>query len=506
MSEDWGNEPLVTTSGQGWGNEPLVTTPTGQGAAAPDSGVPLDRFGVPQSRIKQADETLGAVDQFGRLLAKTTPIDWAIRGFDRLAAPVGIPPSAPGFEQLYGHVITAPVVAAVKGGQSMLGERDPPTPVDALTEASLGVGAPPVGRTAAGGVPVLRGVADAVESGGGVAGRGLTAAGRGATDLIGGIGTHTGGESLRQAFQAGREGGIKADLFLDALRGKQPMETVVATARDALAKMREARSAAYTSGMIDIKGDATQLSFDGIDKALAGIRSAAEYEGVTVNPQAAAALDEIRTAVNEWRAGDPTKFHTVAGFDALKQRIGAVLEQTAPHTRAATIAGHAYDAVRDEIVAQAPAYGKVMRDYEEASTALRELEGGLSLKDTRARQGTIDTSLRKLQSVMRNNAHTNYGYRLSLASDLDQKAGGTIMPQLAGQALSSLTPRGLGNVVAGGNVLAALSNPAAAFALPFQSPRIMGEAFYGMGALGRHISDVLEDLGIAGKAPPNAPP
>jgi hypothetical protein len=86
--------------------------------------------------------------------------------------------------------------------------------------------------------------------------------------------------------------------------------------------------------------------------------------------------------------------------------------------------------------------------------------------------------MRKLQSLMRNNVSTNYGQRVKLAQELEQQGGNQIMPALAGQALNDLAPRGLarigGGLAAGGAVI----NPATLAALPFASPRLVGEAAY----------------------------
>ena len=339
------------------------------------------------------------------------------------------------------------------------------------------------------------------------AAKGASATARGvgnvAAELVGNLGTHTGGESLREAYRAGREGGMASEKFLASLRGEARMDEVVNSAKDALAKMREARNTAYRAGMVDVAGDATKLSFEGVDKSLQKISEIASYKGKTVNPEAATRLQEVREAVEEWRSGEPEKFHTVEGFDALKQRIGAILETTTPHTKASAAVGDAYNAVRDAITEQAPAYGKIMKDYETANSAIRDIESGLSLKN----KGSVDTALRKLQSVMRNNVQTNFGGRLKMAQDLNEASGGQIMPQLAGQSLSSVTPRGLGNVMAGGSVLASLSHPAFLPTLPFQSPRVMGEVSYGLGqvargmrnaadAAGRQARAILDSLGI----------
>lgn len=93
-----------------------------------------------------------------------------------------------------------------------------------------------------------------------------------------------------------------------------------------------------------------------------------------------------------------------------------------------------------------------------------------------------DTKIRKLQSVMRNNVNTNYGARTKLADELG-KSQPDLMPALAGQALNSLTPRGLANIGPGMGIInaGASLNPIPLAMLPLASPRLIGEAAYGMG-------------------------
>jgi len=78
------------------------------------------------------------------------------------------------------------------------------------------------------------------------------------------------------------------------------------------------------------------------------------------------------------------------------------------------------------------------------------------------------------------------------------------MPQIAGQSLNSLAPRGLGRAVAGGTAVATgagLLDPSMLATLPFQSPRIMGEAAYAGGKTARLAEKLVE------KAPhPSVPP
>ena len=76
------------------------------------------------------------------------------------------------------------------------------------------------------------------------------------------------------------------------------------------------------------------------------------------------------------------------------------------------------------------------------------------------------------------------------------------MPAIAGQAMNSWLPRGaVGAIEKGGAVLAGASgmlSPQSLLAAPFMSPRLMGEAAYGMGRLSGAGRGALSNLG----APP----
>lgn len=314
------------------------------------------------------------------------------------------------------------------------------------------------------------------------AGKGVTAGAKGVTDIVGSLGTHTGGESIRQAFKAGYEGGQKADLFLNAMRGKAPMSDVVDSAKNAVDQLGLARSQAYKTGMGVVSRDPSLLSFEGIDRAVDKAMDIGRYKGQVINAEADKVATQIRDAVDGWKKLNPLEFHSAEGIDALKRQLNSIWESTLPHTQARKVVTDVQRAIRDSITDQAPAYAKVMRDYHDASDAIRELEKGLSLGE----KATVDTALRKLQSVMRNNVNSNYGNRMKMVMDLDEKAGGKILPQLAGHSLSSATPRGLGAVTASGTGLAGVTgHPAALAALPFQSPRLVGEASYYAGAVPR---------------------
>ena len=320
-------------------------------------------------------------------------------------------------------------------------------------------------------------------------------------DVLGGVGTRTGGESIKQAFKAGLEGGERQASFLDNLRGNADMGDVVEEARKGIFKMGQRAQDSYKSGMVDIKNDKSVLGFDKIDKALGDARNMVTFKDQIENKSAANVLQEINEKVSSWKNLDKADYHTPAGMDSLKKQVWSVIEAIPIENRTAKKLGMGvYNSIKDEISEQAPTYAKVMRDYEVASRHLSEIEKGL----VGGQKSTVDSSLRKLQSLMRNNANTNYGNRLNLAETLEREGGSQIMPGLAGQAMSSWVPRGFGSLMMGGTGLAgagavgasgAGALPLVIGALASQSPRAVGEAARGIGVLSRLVPAARE-LGI----------
>ncbi len=258
--------------------------------------------------------------------------------------------------------------------------------------------------------------------------------------------------------------------------------------------------------MVDISNDKTILGFDGIDEALNTAQEFGQYKGQVINPKAAQAVGEATDLVNQWKSLDPAEFHTPEGLDKLKQSVGAVLDGIPfEQGRARTAVNDIYNSISNEIKAQAPTYEKTMRQYADASGQIKEIEKALSLGPKG--KFSADTAMRKLQSLMRNNANTNYGNRLDLASQLEAAGGQQIMPALAGQALSSPIPRGLqgtgvgGGGIATGAVLGGVPGVAAGMALA--SPRVVGEGAYRTGQLakllrqgGDNINSISQAAGI----------
>ena len=147
------------------------------------------------------------------------------------------------------------------------------------------------------------------------------------------------------------------------------------------------------------------------------------------------------------------------------------------------------DAIRQEIIRLDPNYATTMREYAKGKEGSEEIQKALSLSD----KASKDTALRKLQSTTRNNVQTNYGARNQLMDKIDPR--GTIRATLSGQALNTLSPRGIAR--AGGAaaipaaVAYAMSNPAmiggTILAAPLAMPRVLGEVAGLLGAGARQV-------------------
>jgi hypothetical protein len=239
--------------------------------------------------------------------------------------------------------------------------------------------------------------------------------------------------------------------------------------------------------MVNIANDKTILNFTGIDQALSDAEKFSKFKGKVINETADNLLTSIKKTVDDWKQSNPADFHTPEGLDKLKQAVWGEIEKLPKESNQAYSAGKdVYNAIKSEIGAQAPTYAKVMKDYTDASELVSEIERALSL----GQKASADAAIRKLQSLTRNNVTTNYGQRTALAEQLAAQGGNELMPALSGQAMSSFTPRNLaGQGGAVGAGLGAFSNPTLLAAMPFMSPRLVGEAAYGAGAAARGVGN-----------------
>jgi hypothetical protein len=373
--------------------------------------------------------------------------------------------ASPGLQSAAGNA-----ALRVAGGSAVGGAAAGLVNPDDMTTGALIGGALPVGQS------VLRGMGNV-------------------TTKVAGMTTGAGDDALSQAYQAGRAGGTQSQVFRENMRGQADMLQVLDDARANLGQLRADRSAQYKANTANLRALSQPMDLKPIAQAVDNVADDFMFQGQARNPQAAQAVQKARELVDNWSQLDPAQFHTPEGIDALKQQIAALKESIPFEQKSArTAVDRVYRVVGEQIRQADPNYAKAMADYSEASELIDEVTRSLSLGE----RASADTAMRKLQSLMRNNANTNYGARLQAAEALEQQGGRPLMPALAGQALSSKTPRTMQAATATGlgGALAATGNiPQALMVGAASSPRLMGEAFYGAGrAAGTMSPAMLEAL------------
>lgn len=308
-------------------------------------------------------------------------------------------------------------------------------------------------------------------------------AGRAVAPLLGTT-SGTGAAPIRGMYQAGKEANATA---LDHMRGAAPVDEVVDMAEKGLASVVQERGKAYRAGTDELRKTQTPVDFAPIDRTLRAVADTLHHKGIIKDPKAAAVHTDIVEKLQDFKALPPAE-RTAEALDALKQAVGAIRDAIPYEAKnARRVAGDVYRAIGDEIRRQVPSYAAAMKGYAEASDTINEISKTLSVGG----KATTDTTLRKLQSVMRNNVNTNYGARAKLAEEI-AKTQPNFLPALAGQAMNNLAPRGLASIGPGmGIVHAATSlNPMALAMLPLSSPRAIGEAAYGLGRGAKVANDM----------------
>ena len=319
-----------------------------------------------------------------------------------------------------------------------------------------------------------------------IAGKGIEVAGNAGSKILG-VTTGAGSMPVKAAFDAGVDGGQAGQAFRENMRGQVPMENVISQAKGAVGNLRNERGAEYRAGMAPIAADTKVLDFADIDSAIGRANTIKNYKGQDLSPKTADVRQELGSIISDWKNLNPADFHTAGGLDALKQKVGDVMDALPYNTPQRTAAEGVYNSIKDTIKKQAPEYEKTMRKYELASSSIRDTERTLSL----GKNATTDTALRKLQSVTRDNVNTNYGKRADMARQLERAGAPNLMESLAGQGMQSWTPRGLGQITAtGAGIGGALFNPQVLAALPAMSPRVVGEAAHLSGRVAAPIMSV----------------
>ena len=310
---------------------------------------------------------------------------------------------------------------------------------------------------------------------------------------LAGMTTGSGMESIKQAFNAGRSGGEIDQKFVDNMRGVEDSQAVVEDSISALQQMKTNKQNVYLNSKQALQLEKQAVDFDVMAMNFSDWSKGFFYEGVSeLSPKGQAKLKSVQKLIKDWQRSPA--LHNAKGLDMLKRRIDNEYPDGINPGDEAVVIAQARDLVKKQILEQVPDYNKVMQPYEEATRLERELQKALSL----GKNASADTSLRKLQSVMRNNVNANFGNRLKLVEKLEEAGDYFLLPRIAGQALNSYTPRGLQAAAATSttlpSILSGTLNPATLATLPMFSPRIMGETFRQLGRGVGAVDKVLDNI------------
>jgi hypothetical protein len=287
--------------------------------------------------------------------------------------------------------------------------------------------------------------------------------------------------------------------FTDAMRGNIDYQTIVADANKAFEKMQNKKKSEYLDQKTKLKLDEVKVDFSKIDTQVNDWINSKTFEGVSeLSESSQKILQDIQKQIDIYK-NNPA-LHNAKGLDILKRKIDNMYPIN-PKTKSDQMVVTAMkNIVKDEIIKQVPDYAKVMEAFETASLLEKQLIQELSL----GKHKNAATTLKKLQSIMRNNANTNYGGRLQAFNALDNFDEFNIKEKIAGMELSSYQGRGLNNPVGVGTTAYALGsgNLAALGILPFMSPRLTGEAARLFGKYGQTVKPTVKSSRAIGLLEP----
>lgn len=445
-----------------------------------------DTFGTAIAKIGKSDEEKAILDSEAPTLKETIgsglqlgslfiPVGGVSKGVAS-----GVAKVAPRVAKTVGNM----VAGGVAGGAFDVGEK-------LQTGETSGLGTV-VGTTIPLAGPIVKGVSKL--------------AGRAAGETLGKT-TGAGYGAIKEGFEAAKAGGERAKTFASSLRGQTSPEAVVEEARSGLGDIIKQRSKEYTDNLGKIKTKTNVIDHTPIiekyNKKLEdfGVLPKADGTGDFTRAPGLGRYEKDLKALSqtlaEWgtREGD----NTIAGVDKLKQviddfRIGS------PDSRKFDsfineLRGEAKNLIKENLTKAGDTetlsvYEKMLSDYESKTGIIKEIQKGLSLGD----KASIDTSFRKLSSVLRQNNE----FRQELVQELDKVTGGNLLSKIAGQQLNPLLPRGLSGVVGTiGGAGALTTGVGLAKLLPAMiafSPRAVGELVNALGFTGKVASELTEYL------------
>ena len=281
--------------------------------------------------------------------------------------------------------------------------------------------------------------------------------------------------TFKEAYRAGKTGDQK---FIDNMRGRVGADEMLADVKEGLSNIQAANSEAYKTAKVGWAADKTPLNFEPIDAAYTKLKSSLQEGGrMKIGPAEQNIVRQIGDVIDEWRK-DPTA-RTTLDFDALKQRLDAIYPESPAHRQAQRAVTEISNAVKKTITDQAPDYANAMKEYSTQLELMRDINKALGAGDKVSK----DAAINKIMSVVKSQPSSKF--KQGLVEQLKTQGGVDVMPAIAGQALSSWEPSGLGrmNAIGAGSAAFLIHHPELLAIAPLTIPRLMGETFRGVGKM-----------------------
>lgn len=297
-----------------------------------------------------------------------------------------------------------------------------------------------------------------------------------------GASTGSGVESVKQVYEASKKGVNNA---INQIMEKSSVDDILNKAQQGLQQMISNKNSEYKSAKTGWAADNTRLSFSPIKTAYIDARNSIFHKGQSiVGKEELKAIDEVGTILNDWER--KPSLHNAAGYDALKQRIDAVYPDSPKMANAQRIIDQTRNAVKNHIVDNVPEYQTAMRDYEDATSVIRDIKKGFSLEGSKTNQ---ETALKKLLNTTKDKT----GIKLSLADKIKDSTGIDLAADIGGANMRGYTPENIFGKLGGGagvyNIFTSGLTPAHAL-IGLTMPKVMGIATHGAGKVARYAQPI----------------
>lgn len=319
------------------------------------------------------------------------------------------------------------------------------------------------------------------------------------------------GEGQRLAQEAGERGGAIGRAFR-ANMAEPDYAGMQATGQQGIKGLKAERGSTYQQGIQDTANSKARLPYTDITTAANNGRALGFHGSFVKDPSVIEAMDAVDKAIAEHRVIPGTSIQATRRFplemDALKQRVGKILAEQPEGSAAQKAVLGVYDTIKGNIVKAVPTYSNVMDEYGDASKAITNAVSQLGL----GRRATRGSAAGKLMSAMRDTGSATQITKGDALADVARHAP-TLPYQIAGASMSPVLPRGI--VARGGALLHGLEgagtagllahflHPATIIPALMSSPRVVGNARYGIGAAtrgARAVGATQQNIGRATEA------